>query len=109
MSVKYYHCDSSGLALHAMTAIDWLEKLGYSEQHRQINSTYGADASVLLQMSTLSQHRQHACIATSFKYLQTVSLARPSSVAIIKRGGAGGAERKGENDGRSGQNDTVFV
>ena len=34
-----------------------------------INSTYVANASVLLQ----SQHRQHACnsIATSFKHLQT--------------------------------------
>ena len=36
----------------------------WGSAHRGIiNSTYGVDASVLVQMST-EQHRQHACIAT---------------------------------------------
>ena len=35
----------------------------YTQLNKPINSTYGADASVLVQRA-LNQHRQHACIAT---------------------------------------------
>ena len=49
--------DSSGLALHAITAVDWLEKLGYSEHHRLDTNGTGMTSSY-----TEHVHKLYNCI-----------------------------------------------